>query len=203
MKINELIKYLFKNGLGELFILHVFKGRPFFGKIVYEKDKLVIKDTNLLSDLNVGQLKPCLESSSLGIITSVGGQPWESLTFYGLEMCNLPMDLSKTRHDVLIAAENQYGDNLVSFVGSVYRAFQLMMENHFLPVVLLRTGRNKDGVEGLMIGDLRAAPMPISLVNTIYNEVSKSVEKHLTLDIDEHLEMDDVEFGEMFKDYLK
>ena len=203
MKLNELVKFLFKHGLGELYILHAFKDRPFFGKVAYEKDKLVIKDSNILAGFNAAQLKPCLESGGMGIITSIRQKPWQTLTFYGLENCDMPVDLSKTRHDVLVAAENQYGDSLLDFVGSVYRGFQLMLENHFIPVVLLKTARNKDGIEGLIVSDLRAAPMPITLINTVHNEVRKSVEKHLTLDINEQTFIDEDEFGELFKDFIK
>ena len=203
MKINQLVEHLYKNGLGELFILHVFKDSPFFGKIVFEKEKLIIKDSKLLADIKVAQLEPCLNSGALGLITKVAGNPWESLTFFGLDQCKLPVDLSKTQHNVLIAAENQYGDNLVDFVGSVYRGYQLMLDNHFIPVVLLKSARNKDGVEGLIVTDLRAAPLPISLINSINNDVRKSIEKHLVMNIEESVSMDDDEFGEMFKDYLK
>jgi hypothetical protein len=77
-----------------------------------------------------------------------------------------------------------------------------MMENHFLPIVLLKKATIKSGLEGLIVCDLRAAPMPISLINEIHDKVRQSVEHSLTLNIDENLSLDDSEFNQMFKDYL-
>ena len=45
--------------------------------------------------------------------------------------------------------------------------------------------------------------MPITLINKVHNEVRKSVEKHLTLDINEQTFIDEDEFGELFKDFIK
>ncbi len=198
----KLIDALFKQGLGELFILHTAKGRLYFGKMLYEKGRLVIKDNGLLADISPAQLKPCWENGAVGLICNEKGFSWESLTFYGIEQCDFPVDLSQTRHGVLVAAENQYGDHLVDFVGSVYRAYQLMLDNHFLPVVLLNEAKTKDGTSGLVISDLRAAPMDISLIRSIYDEIRKSIDAHLVLKIDD-VELDAENFDQLFGDYLK
>ena len=201
----QMINDLFKHGLGELHVLHFDKGKLVFGHIVFEKGRLVIKDNNLLSGFKAAQFAPCWESGMLGVICldpKEHKRPWEAITFYGLEQCNIPLDLSQTRHGALLAAQNQYGDKLVDFVGSVYRGYQLMMENHFLPIVMLKKASTRNGLDGLVVCDLRAAPMPISLINSIHDEVSQSVEKNLILTIDENLTLDDSEFNQMFKDYL-
>lgn len=202
MEIQDIIKHLFKSGLGELYVLHAYHDRPVLGKLIYEKDQLVIKDSKHLAEIKIAQLQPCIKEGAVGMITKVSGHKWESITFYGLGQCDLPVDLSNTQHGKLKAAENQYGDNLVDFVGSVYRAYQLMLDNHFLPVVLLKKMLNKSGVQGLMVSDLRRAPMSIALINAIHNDVSQSVDKHLTINIDEELSMGNDEFASMFKDYL-
>lgn len=205
MTLLKTINSLFKQGLGELHVMHFDKGKFVFGHIFYEKGRLVIRDNKLLSEFKAAQFAPCWQSGMLGVVCAEpkkGKRPWETITFNGLEKCDVPLDLSKTRHGALIAAENQYGDKLVDFVGSVYRGYQLMMENHFLPIVLLKKARTKNGQDGLIVCDLRAAPMPIALINTIHNEVGQSVERNMVLTIDEDLSLDDSEFNQMFKDYL-
>ena len=42
-------------------------------------------------------------------------------------MINKP-DLDSTRGNNLIAAENEYGDCLIDFKGSIYRGFNLLLE---------------------------------------------------------------------------
>ena len=198
---DNLVKTLFEQGLGELFILHSHNERVYFGKLLYEKGHMVIKDNNLLSDIKPAQLKPCWESGYIGLVCSEEGHTWESLTFYGIEQCNLPVDFGKTRHGVLLAAENQYGDNLVDFVGSVYRAYQLMLDNHILPVVLLDRAKTNDGSYGLIISDLLTAPLDISLIYKINSEIRKSVDQQLIISIDD-IQMEPAEFDKMFNTFL-
>ena len=126
---------------------------------------------------------------------------WASLSFYGLNQCDLAVDLGKTRHGALTAAENQYGDNLLAFVGSIYRSYQLMLDNHFLPVVILKRVRGKDGIYGMAVCDLRTAPLPLSTIRIINGDVSKSVERHLILEV-EDVTLNAEQFDEMFENFL-
>ncbi len=197
----NLLRFLFLQGLGEHLILHKGEHKIYLGKISYEKGKLVIRDQGYLSEIKSDSLLPCWDNGVLGTICSTKGKQWDSLTFCGLDQCDLKADLSKTRHLALAAAENQYGDHLIDFVGSVYRGFQLMLDNHFLPVVLLTQLRTKFGENGLAVSDLRAAPMPLSVLKTVHDVVRESVEKRLTLDVDE-MQVNPELFHKMFSDYL-
>ena len=136
------------------------------------------------------------------MVSDAGGHQWQSLTFLGLERCNLPIDLGKTRHGALGAAQNQYGESLINFEGSVYRSYRLMLDNHFLPVVLLTEVRSKEGARGLAVGDLRMVPMDLSIIRNLNDVVRKSVEKRLVLDV-EDLEVKPEVFDELFGQYLK
>jgi hypothetical protein len=202
MPSNKLITELFKHGLGDLHILHAYQEKIYFGKMQFEKSRLVIKDNKLLTDFKVEQLKPCWESGYLGLVCFEKGYTWESLSFYGIEECDLPVDLSQTRHGALLAAENQYGDKLVDFVGSVYRGYQLMLDNHFLPVVLMKEAKTRNGTPGLIISDLMVCPMDIALLRGIFDEIHKSVERYLILTVDD-VQMNQDDFEDMFGDYLK
>lgn len=199
---TALVLSLFKQGLGELFVLHVTKSTVCLGNIVLEKGRVLLKDSGHLTGLKPAQLSPCWEGGILGMVAESGKHQWQSLTFCGLEKCDLPVDLGKTRHGALVAARNQYGESLIDFVGSVYRGYQLMLDNHFLPMVLLSEARARDGAAGLPVGDLRIVPMDLAVIRKLNDEVRRSVEKRLVLDV-EDLEVNAEVFDEMFEQYLK
>lgn len=201
MKLLDIIQPLFRRGLGEVLVLHASGDNALLGYMTYTKGKLVIKDEKYLAGIKASLIAPCWETGILGMICDSKNHEWESLTFYGLERCKLPMDLSKTRHGALTAAQNQYGDNLLSFLGSIYRGYQLMMDNHFLPVVTLKPVRGKDETFGLAVCDLRAAALPLSVVRVINGDVSKSVERHLILEV-EDVTLNAKQFDEMFESFL-
>jgi hypothetical protein len=201
MEVAELIHSLYKQGLGEHLVLHLNKGKLILSNITYKNGRLAFKNENYLSDFLPDQLKPCWENGTLGLISNSIGHEWESLTFFGLEHCQLPIDLSATRNGALIAAENQYGDKLIDFVGSVYRGFQLMLDNHFLPVILFKPIKTKAGDAGLIVTDLRATPMEISLIQTIHDVVRKSTEDKMSVGIDD-ANLNTMEFESMFGDFI-
>jgi hypothetical protein len=201
MALTELITKLYNQGLGELLILHTKQNEVCLGHLIYEKDKLILKDEKLLAEMKPSQLLPCWESGLLGMVCSSEGQTWESLSFYGLEHCDLPVDLGKTRHGALVAAQNQYGESLINFKGSVYRGYQLMLDHHFLPVVLMKIIRSKTGDVGLAVSDLRTVPMSISMIHMLNDIARSSVEKRLTLNVEDSQVSQD-EFEKLFGDYL-
>lgn len=187
--------------MGELLVLHRTADQIFLGNLSLEKGRFIIRDKGYLMDFKPAQLSPCWDNGTVGLISSSSGHEWESLTFYGLEHCNLPVDLSSTRHGMLAAAENQYGDRLNDFTGSIYRGYQLLLDNHFLPVILLQTVTTKSGEQGLVVSDLRASPLSIPTIQTVTDAVRKSVEKYLMHDV-EDVEISEDKFKEMFQRYL-
>ena len=192
---------MYMRGLGELLALHRTENHVYLGNLTLEKGRFIIRDKGYLLNFKPAQLSPCWDNGTVGLVSSSTGHEWESLTFYGLEHCNLPVDLSSTRHGILAAAENQYGDRLNDFTGSIYRGYQLLLDNHFLPVVLLQTVNTKAGEQGLVISDLRAAPLSIPTIQGITDAVRKSVEKYLMHDV-EDVEISAEKFQEMFQKYL-
>ncbi|MNC93746.1 hypothetical protein D3C83_104420 [compost metagenome] len=68
--------------------------------------------------------------------------------------------------------------------------------------MLLTEARAKDGAGGLPIGDLRMVPMDLSVIRKLNDEVRRSVEKRLILDV-EDMEVKAEVFDEMFAQYLK
>ncbi len=201
MSTLKLITEMYMRGLGELLVLHRTETTIFLGNLTFEKGRFIVRDKGYLPDIKPAQLSPCWDNGTVGMICNSSGHEWESLTFYGLDHCNLPVDLSSTRHGKLAAAENQYGDKLNDFIGSIYRGYQLLLDNHFLPVAMLNPISTKNGEKGLIIADLRAAPLSIPKIQTITYAVRQSVEKYLIHDV-EDVEISDEKFQEMFKKYL-
>ena len=199
---TQLILSLFRQGLGELLVLHVSPQTVCLGNIVLEKGRVLLKDKGYVAGLKPAQMAPCWEGGILGMVGAAVGQRWESMTFYGLEKCRLPVDLGKTRHGALVAAQNQYGESLIDFVGSVYRGYQLMLDHHFLPVVLLSEVQTRDGQPGLAVSDLRMVPMDLSVIRQLNDVVRKSVEKRLVVDVEDMKVTAEV-FDRLFENYLK
>lgn len=198
---TPLILSLFRQGLGELLVVHVSTDSVCVGNIVLEKGRVLLKDKGYVTGLKAAQVAPSWEGGILGMVAGPVGQMWESMTFYGLDKCQLPVDLGKTRHGALVAAQNQYGESLIDFVGSVYRGYQLMLDHHFLPVVLLNEVHTRDGVPGLAVGDMRMVPMDLSVIRRLNDVVRKSVEKRLVLDV-EDMKVTAEDFDRLFQAYL-
>lgn len=202
METNEIIHNLFLRGLGQLLVLHVHEKRVYLGYISYEKGKLLIRDAGLLQGVEGYQLAPCWDYGLLGCLYDSSEYEWDSLTFCGLEHCKSPVNLSDTRQGALWSAVNQYGEHLIDFVGSVYRGFQMMLNTNYLPVVTLRPMQTRIGHTGLAVGDLRTAPIHLSILSKVYEIVNASVEKSLMLGL-EDLDVNSDEFDKMFAQYLK
>jgi len=81
--------------------------------------------------------------------------------------------------------QNEFGDRLCDFVGSIYRAYNLLLANEFLPVVLPQQIISKNNNPGLMIGDLRAAPMPPAVLTEVNKLLIQTLDKRLTISLDE------------------
>lgn len=199
---NNIIADLFKYGLGEHLVLHIQNGRSVLGKVVYDKGRILLKDHELLTGFKPEYLKPCWEKGLIGMICIPRNTEWESLSFYGLQNCDLPVDLESTRHGFLTAAQNQYGEKLIDFVGSIYRGFSLMLDNNFLPVILLQRVNSKSSEIGLAVTDLRTAPMPINLIQEIHDIVREGVDRRLTMNI-EDTNLASTDFENLFKKFLK
>lgn len=203
MDSGNLLEGLYSLGLGELLMLYVTHDKVLLGNLVIEKGKLAIKDRGHLKNVRPAQVAACLDAGIMGALCSLEGCEWQSLTFLGVEHCHVPTgDLSETRTGLLMVTKNQYGDSLMDFKGSVYRGFQLMIDNHFLPIVLCRSLETTQGVPGLAVCDLRLASIPLATVQKVNQAVRASVDRYLTLDVQD-LDMGDEEFSQLFGAYLK
>ncbi len=198
----EVIQKMFEQDLGELLVLHRTDTRVYLGQLLLDKGKITVKDTGLVPDIKVSDLDPCFDNGFIGCVSHSEGQEWDSLTFHGMELCDLPVSLSSTAHSTLASAGNEYGENLTDFQGSVYRGFKLMLDNHFIPVLLLRHIQTHTGESGMAVTDLRMMLMEITMIRNLNNVVRETVEEHLTSGVDD-VEIQDDQFEELFGDFIK
>ena len=198
----KVIQKMFEQDLEELLVLHRTDTRVYLGALVLDKGKITVKDAGLLPDIKVSDLDPCFDNGFIGCVSHSEGQEWDSLTFHGMELCDLPVSLSSTAHSTLASAGNEYGENLTDFHGSVYRGFKLMLDNHFIPVLLLRHIQTHTGESGMAVTDLRMMLMEITMIRNLNNVVRETVEEHLTSGVDD-VEIQDDQFEELFGDFIK
>ena len=174
-KYKELLEQLCRYDLGRYLVLHKDKDHVYFGTVTYEKNHLVIQDSEMLNGLKPELFQPVWHDGLVGMICASKKHEWESLSYYGLEHCNIKPDLGQTRGNALIAAQNQYGDSIMSFQGSIYRGFNLLLENSFLPVILLSPIKSKEDEYGLIVTDLRTVPIDIKLLIKLNDMVYESI----------------------------
>jgi hypothetical protein len=198
----KIIQEMFELDLGELLVLHRTDTKVYLGPLVLKDGRVSVKDVGLLPNIKVSDVDPCFDNGFLGCVSPPQGQKWDCLTFHGMELCNLPVSLSSTAHSTLASAGNEYGENLSDFMGSVYSGFKLMLDNQFIPVLLLRNIHTHTGESGMAVTDLRMMSMDVSMIRNLNHVVRESVEKHLSSGVDD-VEIHDDQFAELFGDFIK
>lgn len=197
---KTLIATLFKYGLGEFLVVHGNGPHPLLGQLAYEKGKLVLKDRALLKGVLMAQIGPCYDIGIVGAICQEDGNEWETLTFVGPELCHLKQDLSATRVNLMAASTNEFNERLLDFHGSVHRGFRLMIDSHFLPVVLMQEIILKSGKKGLAVSNLRVAGVSFDVLGTVHERLNELVEKNNDLDVQD-MTMDRSDFDSLFAKY--
>ncbi len=200
--LKDLHRNLFDRGLGELLVMRNKDDALLLGNLVMDKDKLVFKDRGLLKDIPPARVAPCWDIGIVGAVCALRGNEWDSLTFLGADHCTIPIDLSATRHDLLRGIANRSNESAIVFKGSVYRGFQLLLDANLLPLVVPLPIDTDEGVTGLAVTDFRFASVPIDIVSKVNDLVRSSVERHLTLTVEDH-EIGEDEFEQLFSTYLK
>ncbi len=199
--VGKLFRDLYSLGLGELLMLQCHQGKALLGYLTMEKGELLFRDRGVLKDVPEMAVAPCRDIGTVGAVCRLQEVPWKSLSFLGPDHCRIPVDLSATRHDLLGRVTGPMGEDLLTFRGSVYRAYQAMLGAHILPVVLAQPLMTDAGVIGLAVGDLRFASIALEAVMRAHELVEESIEHQLTLSV-EDLSVDAEEFEQLFGNYL-
>jgi hypothetical protein len=200
-ELKKLLLKLCKYGLGNLYVLHPTKTHVYFGNISFDKGRLSIVDTNLLKSLRADLFEPVAKEGLVGMICRSENQAWESLTFYGLGKCHITPDFSNTRANAIIAAQDQFGETIIDFKGSVYRGLQLLLDHSFLPAIIIHPVKSKDNEFGLAVTDLRTVPLDIKLLIELNDSVVHSIEAYKTLAVDD-LDLSESDFHKYFDGFI-
>jgi hypothetical protein len=199
---KALINQLFNLGLGELLVLHARKSGPLLGQVVQEKGRLTLKDHSMLQGVETAQVGPCYDIGICGAVCFQEGHQWESLTFVGPEHCLLDMDLTATHVGLMRAARNAFNERLIDFTGSVYRGYQLMMDNHILPVVLMKEIPLEGGGTGLAVSNLRIAGISFEVLGAVHSELRDLMERKLSLDVQDVV-LNESDFDSLFAQFIE
>jgi hypothetical protein len=194
-----LIDLLYKHGLGDLLISHVIKGVPTLCNITYDAGELVLRpNSNIKYDNNVKQTD--CKGELLGVITKADNEEWKGMTFLGLSHCNINIDLDSVYINRIMNIKNQYGDSLIDFKGSIYRAYQLSLDNDILPIISMHALKTKTGKYGLAVNNLSSGGHASNEKTKIYETLNTAIEKKLTYSLDE-LDLPEDSFADLFGKY--
>ncbi len=193
---------LFARGLGELLMLRQKGSLVMLGNLVMDKGALTFKDRGLLGGIEPAQVATCWDIGITGAICDLRGKDWDSLSYLGPDLCHIPVSLSTTRHRLLRSVVNVAGEDMITFHGSAYRGFKMLLDAHLLPVVLPMVIETREGGRGLAVSDFRYASVPLETVLAVNDVVRSSVERQVCLTV-EDFEVSDEEFGSLFSGYLK
>ena len=185
MKFMHLIDTLFRQGLGELPVFYTRVSGFYLGNMVYEKGKLYFKDKGLLAGIDQDVQLPDWDNYLVGMVCYRKLMQWESLSFYGLDYCRREDVGESALAETLKAMKNQYGDRLFDFIGSIYRAYNLMLDGGLTPVVLLQPIYSKSDGVGLAIGDLKSSPLGDYVTDEINQSIRHAVERQLILNLED------------------
>ena len=195
-----LIDLLYKHGLGDLLVSHEINGEQKLCNIVYDSGKLVLKNQNhirLKADTGTSDIKHDL----LGVITKAENEEWKGMTFLGLSHCNYDIPSNTDYVNKIMNIGNQYGDRLVDFKGSIYRAYQLALDNDILPIVSMNAIRIKSGKYGMAVYNFSVDGYTAKEKSNIFLVLRNAIEKKLTYSLDE-LNLPEESFTDLFGRYV-
>lgn len=198
----KLMHHMFQRGLGDLILMRSTGQNVMLGNLVMEKGELLLKDRGLLVNTAYTSVASCWEIGIIGAVCDLRGNDWESLTYLGPDHCHIPVDLSATRHKLLCSIVNVAGEDLITYQGSVYRGFKVLLDANLLPIVLPVPIKTRLGVVGLAVSDFRYATVPLETLLRVNDAVRTSVERHTSLTV-EDFDVSEEEFGSLFGGYLK
>ena len=75
-----------------------------------------------------------------------------------------------------------------------------MMDNHMLPVVLLKEVPLLDGTPALAVSNLRMAGIPFNVLAKLYSSLQTLMERNLTVEVMD-VDMDESDFETLFAQF--
>ena len=175
----SLLENLFRHGLSELPVLFTRANGTYVGYMIYDKGQLAFRDSGLFSSDDPHLLH--WQKHVIGMVCYQEMLQWKSLSYYGVDFCNLAGEIDTSLQHSLGHIQNEFGDRGNDFIGSIYRAYRLLLDNEFLPVVLLQQSQSTNNHPGLLIADLRAASLPASVMAGMHDLIQQTLSVRLTV----------------------
>lgn len=180
----NIINSLISHGLGEYPVLCKRIDNVYLGNMIFEKGHIFFKDRGVLTDDDdIPDSLPWLEQL-LGMVCYRDNYKWQSLTFYGVDHCHLE-HVKSLHRQALTQIKNHDQDRMSDFIGSVYRAFQTLLEHGFLPVGLLHPIKTVNEEHGLCICDLQSAGLSAATKETVKKMIHNAVDRQLTIKLED------------------
>ena len=184
MSLLTTINSLFSHGLGEYPVLCQRIDNIYLGNMIFEKDHIFFKDRGVLTEADeIPDNYPWLDQI-LGMVCFRDAYKWQSLTFYGVDHCQLD-GINPVHRQRLTSIKNQDSDRMSDFIGSVYRAFQTLLEHDFLPIGLLQTAKTHNDEHGICICDLQSAGLSTETKETVKKLLHNAVDRQLTIKLED------------------
>lgn len=198
---HHLCRELVANGLADLPVMQRRGDGAVLGTLRIDGDKLRLDNCGVLDGVTGLSVAPCWDIGIVGAVCQMPDREWPGLTFLGADRCRIPVDLSRTRHDLLRYTMNSDGESIIEFRGSLHAGFNAMLNAHLLPVLIPLVIATREGVAGLAVCDFRFASAPLRVTVQVNELVRKAVDPHLASDV-EDVDLSDDEFASMFGNYL-
>lgn len=178
------IESLFAHGLGEYPILYQGINRIYLGNIIYDKGRIFFKDRDILKESNIISDSHLWPEYLLGMVCYREIHRWRSLTYLGLDHCLLE-DIEPIHRNRLAEIRNENSERLSDFIGSIYRAYRLLLENGFLPVILLHQLKAKNGEPGICICDLQSVKSTPAINESVKRFIQNAIDKQLAVSLED------------------
>lgn len=184
MSLLTTINSLFSHGLGEYPVLCKKIDNIYLGNMIFEKDHLFFKDRGVLTESDAIPDNYPWPDQILGMVCFRDTYRWQSLTFYGVDHCQLD-NIEPVHRGKLMEIKNQDQDRMSDFIGSVYRAYQILLEHGFLPVGLLHPVKTHNDEHGICICDLQSAGLSPDTKEAIKHLIHAAVDRQLTIKLED------------------
>ena len=184
MPLLTTINSLFSHGLGEYPVLCQRIDNIYLGNMVFEKGHIFFKDRGVLTGADAIPDNYPWHDQILGMVCFRDSYKWQSLTFYGVDHCQLD-GVDPVHRQRLMEIKNQDMNRMSDFIGSVYRAFQTLLEYNFLPIGLLHQVKTHNDEHGIYICDLQSAGLSEATKETVKELIHNAVDRQLTIKLED------------------
>lgn len=178
------INSLFSHGLGEYPVLCQRIDNIYLGNMIFDKGHIFFKDRGIMTKADAIPDDYNWLDQILGMVCFRDTYKWQSLTFYGVDHCQLD-GIESAQRKKLTAITDPDRNRMSDFIGSVYRAFHTLMEHDFLPIGLLHPVNTYNNEHGICVCDIQSAGLSAATTETVRKLIHNAVDRQLTIKLED------------------